>query len=115
MNADNARMPMAIVGAGFSRTLLAINLLRWGARVVLIERDHDKLARGLAYDTRQPEHLLNLRAANMSAFPDDPEHFLRWLGLADTEQANRFAPQLTYGRDLRQQLLTALATAPVAC
>jgi uncharacterized NAD(P)/FAD-binding protein YdhS len=33
----------------------------------------------------------------MSAFPDDPGHFLRWMGFSTSEQANRFAPRLTYG------------------
>ncbi|MET0370706.1 MAG: FAD-dependent oxidoreductase [Sphingobium sp.] len=41
---------VAIVGGGFSGTLLAINLLRHGeARVTLIERRGDRLGRGLAY------------------------------------------------------------------
>jgi 2-polyprenyl-6-methoxyphenol hydroxylase-like FAD-dependent oxidoreductase len=31
-----------IVGAGFSGTLLAINLLRLGAHVVLVERDSSR-------------------------------------------------------------------------
>ncbi|HZU65186.1 MAG TPA: FAD/NAD(P)-binding protein [Novosphingobium sp.] len=110
--ANGADLPIAIVGAGFSGTLLAINLLRLGARVVLVERDREKLARGLAFGTRAPEHLLNVRAANMSAFPDDPGHFLRWMGFSSQEQANRFAPRLTYGQYLREQLLAALAAAP---
>jgi uncharacterized NAD(P)/FAD-binding protein YdhS len=112
MTANQTPLPIAIVGGGFSGTLLAINLLRLGARVVLIEQDHAKLARGLAYATRQPEHLLNVRAANMSAFPDDSGHFLRWMGFADLEAANRFVPRRAYGQYLRQQLLTVLAAAP---
>jgi uncharacterized NAD(P)/FAD-binding protein YdhS len=95
--AQQPAAPVVIVGAGFSGTLLAINLLRLGAHVVLVERDSSRLARGLAYGTREPEHLLNVRASNMSAFPDDPGHFLRWMGFSTSEQANRFAPRLTYG------------------
>ena len=112
MARGDATGPIAIVGAGFSGTLLAINLVRLGARVVLIERDRVKLARGLAYGTREPGHLLNVRAANMSAFPDDPGHFQRWMGFADGEQANRFVPRLSYGSYLREQLIAALAAAP---
>lgn len=100
--------PVAIVGAGFSGTLLAINLLRLGQRVVLIERDAAKLAKGQAFGTRAPEHLLNVRAANMSAFPDDPEHFVRWMGFSTAEQANRFAPRLAYGQYLLEQLIDTL-------
>ena len=105
-------LPVVIVGAGFSGTLLAVNLLRLGARVVLVERNHDALARGLAYTTRQPEHLLNVRASNMSAYPDDLSHFQRWMGFASAEQANRFVPRLTYGQYLREQLMNALSAAP---
>lgn len=108
----SATRPIAIVGGGFSGTLLMINLLRLGARVVLVERSQAGLARGLAYGTRRPEHLLNVRAANMSAFPDDPAHFLRWMGFSDAEQANRFVPRLAYGQYLREIFMNAIAAAP---
>jgi uncharacterized NAD(P)/FAD-binding protein YdhS len=109
---DAAARPIAIVGGGFSGTLLMINLLRLGARVVLVERAEAMLARGLAYGTRRPEHLLNVRAANMSAFPEDAGHFLRWMGFADAEQANRFVPRLAYGQYLRELFMQAIAAAP---
>src|ERR1039458_6495799 len=48
--------------------------------VILIERNA-RLGRGVAYGTRCMEDLLNVRARNMSAHPDDPEHFLRWARL----------------------------------
>lgn len=99
-----AKLPVAVVGAGFSGTLLAINLRRHGVDVVLIERDSAHLAKGLAFGTQGPEHLLNVRASNMSAFPDDPGHFLRWLGFAGEDQASRFVPRLTYGHYLRELL-----------
>lgn len=110
MAKDNpGELPVAVVGAGFSGTLLAINLLRQRARVVLVERDAERIARGLAFGTRRPEHLLNVRAANMSAFPDDKDHFLRWMGFSSQDQANRFVPRLAYGQYLREQLIEALA------
>jgi uncharacterized NAD(P)/FAD-binding protein YdhS len=69
-----------IVGGGYSGTMLAVNLLRLGsARVTLAERRRDQLARGVAYSAADDSHLLNVRAGNMSAFPDDREHFARWL------------------------------------
>ena len=37
--------------------------------------------RGVAYATSCSWHLLNVPAANMSAFPEDPEHFVRWAQL----------------------------------
>lgn len=104
-------LPVAVIGAGFSGTLLTINLLRLGASVVLIERSQPQLAKGLAFGTKGPEHLLNVRAANMSAFPDDQGNFLRWIGQSGAEQANRFVPRLTYGLYLRELLIKALADA----
>lgn len=103
--------PVAIVGGGFSGTLLAINLLRHGVPVVLVERDEAQLAKGLAFGTRRPEHLLNVRAANMSAFPDNLGHFLRWMDFSTEDQANRFVPRLAYGQYLRELLIDALAQA----
>lgn len=46
--------------------------------VTLIERRRD-VGPGIAYTTSNPGHVLNVRAANMSAFVDDPDHFWRWL------------------------------------
>lgn len=107
--ASHEDLPVAVVGAGFSGTLLAINLLRLRERVVLIERDTAKLAKGQAFGTRRPEHLLNVRASNMSAYPDDPAHFARWMGFTATDQVNRFVPRLAYGQYLLEELIDALA------
>src|SRR5205085_4512032 len=53
---------VAIAGGGASGALLAVNLLRHtGAEVVLIERG-PRVARGAAYGTDDPNHLLNGRA-----------------------------------------------------
>lgn len=104
-------LPVAIVGAGFSGTLLAVNLMRQGVPVMLVEQHERQVAKGLAFGTRQPEHLLNVRASNMSAFPDDLGHFLRWMGFSDGDQANRYVPRLAYGHYLRELLVSSLANA----
>ena len=105
-------LPVAVIGAGFSGTLLAINLLRQGASVVLVERDAARLAKGLAFGTRQVEHLLNVRASIMSAFPDDAEHFQRWARAHTGQAASHFVPRVAYGHYLQEQLAAALAAAP---
>ena len=46
-----------------------------------------------------PDHVLNVRAANMSAYPDDPDHFWRWVGehsSVDCPDAQSFAPRRLY-------------------
>lgn len=55
---------------------------------------------GVAYSTTDPDHLLNTRAHNMSAWPDRPRHFIDWLkdrpeGTGVTEQC--FVSRATYG------------------
>jgi len=75
-----AQCTVAIIGGGFAGATLAAQLLRKSGgnfSVVLIERGA-RLGRGVAYSTECAEHLLNVRARNMSAYPDDPEHFLEW-------------------------------------
>ena len=103
---------VAIVGAGFSGTLQAINLLRHGGpRATLIERA-PRPGLGLAYGAAHPSHVLNVRASNMSAFPDEPDHFVRWLetrGVPDAPAA--FVPRVTYGTYLRELLDEAQARA----
>ncbi|MBS0478887.1 MAG: FAD/NAD(P)-binding protein [Proteobacteria bacterium] len=101
---------VAIIGAGFSGTLQAINLLRHdGPRATLIERATEP-GKGLAYGAAYPDHLLNVRASNMSALPDDPDHFVRWLAANGRGDAGAtFVQRVTYGAYLRGQLDHALA------
>ena len=75
------RRHVLIIGGGASGVLLACHLLRDPAgnlSVTLIEK-RSEVGRGVAYCTANPDHLLNVRACNMSAFPDQPDHFWRWL------------------------------------
>ena len=90
---------VAVVGGGYSGTLQAIQLLDRGARVTLIERA-DRLARGVAYSTRHADHLLNVRACKMSAFPDPADHFATWLAGQSEGAENSFAQRRSYGRYL---------------
>lgn len=98
----HGRVSVIIVGGGASGVLLAIHLLRdRGADigVSLIEKRPD-LGRGVAYSTRNPGHLLNVAPKNMSAYPDDPEHFWRWLierGEIDGSDPFVFVSRRIYG------------------
>lgn len=104
---------VAIVGAGFSGTLLAINLLEQeDVEVLLIERDRRRMGAGVAYSSFDAGHLLNVRAGNMSAFPDRPGHFCDWLaarGLGcDLSRNGAFVSRATYGQYLRETLAQAM-------
>ena len=103
---------VAIIGGGFSGTLQAVNLLRHeGPRAILIER-RPEIGKGIAYSAAHPHHLLNVRASNMSAFPDDPAHFLRWLELRGMHDAGAFIPRVVYGEYLSDLLEQARQTSP---
>lgn len=99
---------VAIVGGGFTGTLLAINLLRFGSsHVTLIERDVARLGRGVAYGRVHADHILNVRAANMSAFPDEPRHFIDWLAGRGSAGDGLFATRQDYGTYLAELLASA--------
>jgi uncharacterized NAD(P)/FAD-binding protein YdhS len=91
-----------IIGGGASGVLFAYQLLRLSRsafRVTLIEQ-RPEVGRGLAYHTGNPDHLLNVRAANMSARPEQPDHFWQWLsanGFGRCEDRYCFVPRRVYG------------------
>jgi uncharacterized NAD(P)/FAD-binding protein YdhS len=96
---------VAIVGAGASGTVQALHLLREGAEAVtLVEREREP-ARGTAYGTKRPEHLLNVPAHRMSVWPDDPEEFARWYG-ARGGAPDDYAPRMLFG-DYLAELMDA--------
>jgi uncharacterized NAD(P)/FAD-binding protein YdhS len=98
---------VAVIGAGFSGVMTAVHLLRapdGPRRVVLVNRT-GRMARGVAYGTRSPAHLLNVPAGRMSAFPDDPDHFLRFARARDASvAAGTFLPRSLYGEYLEAVL-----------
>lgn len=95
-----------VIGGGASGVLAASHILRAdpAARVTLVE-PRDRIGLGLAYSTPDPNHLLNVRARNMSALEQDPVHLLDWLaqqGLpADPDS---FVTRRLYGRYLADLL-----------
>jgi uncharacterized NAD(P)/FAD-binding protein YdhS len=104
---------IAVIGGGFSGTLVAVNLARAAGdrsfRIVLFERAA-RFARGVAYATTSSQHLLNVPAAMMSALVDQPGHFLAWLQTRDPRaQAGTFAPRRLYGEYLEELLASAAA------
>ncbi|MFZ2031159.1 MAG: FAD/NAD(P)-binding protein [Vitreimonas sp.] len=95
------RRRIAIVGAGFSGAAVAAQLMKRRGRqacdVILIERG-PRFGPGLAYGGLERTHLLNVRASNMSAFPDAPEDFEQWLKRRERgEVKTTFATRTRYG------------------
>jgi len=110
------RKTLIIVGAGFSGTVLTVNLLRRlpaeGADIVLIERN-SSMGRGVAYAASDFPYLLNVPAARLSADSRDPSQFLRYaqarLPNVDGED---FLPRALYGDYLQDMLCRAEREAP---
>jgi uncharacterized NAD(P)/FAD-binding protein YdhS len=105
---------VTIIGGGASGTLLALNLLKYEGdkrlEVNLVEK-RPHIGRGVAFSTDQDVHLLNVPAAKMGAYPDDVEHFHRWLTENGQEYPpNGFVPRRMFGEYLREQLEEANRT-----
>jgi uncharacterized NAD(P)/FAD-binding protein YdhS len=105
---------IAIIGAGFSGSLLAVQLLKRAlpnGRIYLIEKNA-QFGGGLAYSTGNANHLLNVRASRMSAFVDEPDHFTNWLQRRDTGanapaapgSVDSFVPRQLYGAYIQDLL-----------
>jgi uncharacterized NAD(P)/FAD-binding protein YdhS len=94
---------VAVIGAGASGTLVAAQFKKLApscGRLALIG-NQARPARGVAYETPYNANLLNVAARNMSAFPDDMCHFVRWLERhLPGSSAATFAPRMLYGNYL---------------
>ncbi len=108
---------IVIVGAGFCGTMVATHLLgaaRGGnTKIYLVNKPHagaesSMLARGLAYGTSSPDHLLNVPAGRMSAFEDRPDDFVDFLHANDiVAEGGSFVGRRWYGAYLQKTLRDA--------
>lgn len=89
----------AIIGFGFSGLMVVAHLVRKaeaGTEIYVI--DPLLNVRGMAYATRYDQHLLNVRAHNMSAFADESGHFVAWLAASHPDYTPQdFVPRRIYG------------------
>jgi uncharacterized NAD(P)/FAD-binding protein YdhS len=108
---SDRRVPVAIVGGGFSGTILAAQLARRGIASILIDGS-GRMGRGVAYSTTEPVHLLNVRAEGMSAWAGEPDHFARRF---ESEGGDRrgFAERRLFARYLGDILDEAVASGAV--
>jgi uncharacterized NAD(P)/FAD-binding protein YdhS len=117
---ESSRRPkIAIVGGGFSGTLVLAHLVATGSAcdIELFEARAD-CGPGIAYGTCEAPHLLNVQAGRMGAF--DADDFVRWLqsdqGFHASAQAGSkrlleaadYAPRTLYARYLKDILARAL-------
>src|SRR5256885_17253464 len=92
------RVPVAIIGGGFSGTIIAAQLARRGIPSALIDGS-GRAGKGVAYSTTEPAHLLNVRAEGMSAWAGEPDDFARHFE-AEGGDARGFAQRRLFARYL---------------
>lgn len=84
---------IAIIGGGFSGLMVAGNLIKLADQpltLYIIEKTPN-LAKGVAYSTIDPLHLLNVPAYQMGGFVGEPAGFYQWL-LEEEEQWRQADP-----------------------
>jgi len=112
-------LQITIIGGGFCGVITAVNLLRDNTQSMHINiiNKGNPIARGLAYSPNSSSLLLNVPSGKMSAFPDEPDHFLNWLkkrpefrSIANEDLAECFATRELYGNYLTHLWQDALET-----
>jgi len=106
---------IGIIGAGYSGTALLATLARLSKspiHIILFEKT-GVFGLGHAYRTPYPYHLLNVSAKDMSAFHDEPKHFVDWLNTQGySYDENQFVSRAVYGQYL-QALLSTISSSRV--
>lgn len=102
MHDNTQQAQVAIIGAGFSGTMAAVQLARRGIDVMLVGRG-PQAGRGVAYSTEDAAHLLNIPAAKMSAWPDRPDDFVDAIATTGFGPED-YVPRALFGHYLRRIL-----------
>jgi uncharacterized NAD(P)/FAD-binding protein YdhS len=144
MSGPKPKPVIGIIGGGFTGAVVALHLAQLvdtandGHKVddtkrsdapprpvsarsadIVVFEPRTQLGSGLAYDTKQAVHRINVPAERMSAYPADPESFTRWLAetdaLADdpdafSAQGVPFPRREIFGRYVVAQLAPLLAS-----
>jgi uncharacterized NAD(P)/FAD-binding protein YdhS len=115
---------IAVIGGGFAGAAFAVHLIRAnGERPVAIDiyEPRPLLGAGLAYSSDDPAHRINVAAARMAIFSEDPTHFDRWFketgeAAADPEavleDGRAYPRRAAFGRYMDQLLRTAARAFP---
>lgn len=109
---------VTIIGAGFSGSLTALNILELsggrGVEVILVD-PRGTFGPGLAYTVPSDRFKLNVRAKAMGAFPSAPDGFLKWLSERDPSSCGEsFVSRRLYGAYLEQLVTDAAKRHPQA-
>jgi uncharacterized NAD(P)/FAD-binding protein YdhS len=115
---------IVIVGGGFAGAACALHFLRDHPGIVAdlaIVEPRETLGAGLAYSTPAAEHRVNVAAARMSVFPEEPMHFDAWAraqGVPTEDPASEmpdgrlYPRRAVFGRYVAAMLGAEIARAP---
>ncbi|MBK8981111.1 MAG: FAD/NAD(P)-binding protein [Ignavibacteria bacterium] len=102
---------IGIIGGGFTGTMTAVQLITKSTApfVITIINERETFNKGVAYNPYSDKHILNVITGKMSAYPDNPDHFLDWVmsrhEFQDRDKtliANSFLPRKLYGEYLTE-------------
>ncbi len=110
---------IVIIGGGFCGTMTAVNLIRDAKsplKITIINAGAPFIL-GVAFKSYSSKHLLNVAANNMSAYPEDPMHFTKWVKAREEYKefetdllAKTFLPRNLFGEYLQHIWDTTLGT-----
>lgn len=113
------RPAIAVIGGGVSGAAFALHLLRDAPHLAVdikIVEPRATLGAGLAYSTGDPQHRINVAAARMALFAEDPTHFDRWFRAsgewsadpaAEAANGGLYPTRAAFGRYLHETLASA--------
>lgn len=89
-HSENLRV--AIIGGGFTGAVCAVELARAASQPLSIDiiEPRGAVGAGLAYGSCEPEHRINVPSDRMTVFPEEPDHFTRWLKATGAWEADPF-------------------------
>jgi uncharacterized NAD(P)/FAD-binding protein YdhS len=105
----DSTLSVVIAGGGFCGAMTLVHLVRIADKelnITLINKGYP-LSKGIAYKSYSNIHLLNVEARNLSAFPDQPDHFVEWclkkdLKINKAEIPTSYLPRNLYGNYLEE-------------
>ena len=76
----NNHCDITIVGGGAAGLILLANIFEKATSSISVAMINNgyPTGKGIAYSTKNNNHLLNVRVSRMSAFTSDANHFTKW-------------------------------------
>lgn len=116
---QNNPLTIGIIGGGFCGVMTLNHLIKEAKQPLIIFLFNKKypVAKGIAFQSYTDEHLMNVEARNMSAFVNDPDHFVKWcqrkqLHRDHQEVPTSYLPRNYYGQYLNEVYQVCLSHLP---